>query len=127
MENSEFEKLVGEAVLDLPKDIREIMKNVAITTDETPMQEQLGKTGVRQGDFLLGLYEGVPQTSWGKGFGNNLPDKITIFKNSIMQFAQTPEEIKKLVKNVVWHEIAHHFGIGEKEVRKLEQKWNSKL
>ena len=123
MEQEEFEKLVNEAVAGLPEDIRTMMKNVAITIDEIPNQEQLRKTGVRRGDFLLGLYEGVPQTSWGKGFGNHLPDKITIFEKSIEQFAQTPEEIKKLVKNVVWHEIAHHFGIDEKAVRKLEQKW----
>ena len=123
MEQEEFEKLVEEAVLGLPEDIRKMMKNVAITVEWMPSAEQLGKTGVRQGDFLLGLYEGVPQTSWGKGFGNYLPDKITIFEESIMRFAGQPDEIKKLVKSVVWHEIAHHFGIDEKEVRKLEQKW----
>ncbi len=110
----------------MPEEIRQKMKNVAITIDQTPTREQLEKVGTRQGDFLLGLYEGTPETTWGKGFGGNLPDKITIFWDSISRFASTPEAIKKMVKSVVWHEIAHHFGIGEKEVRKLENKWNQK-
>ena len=126
MQQGEFEKLVEEAVADLPEEIRQKMKNVAITVDQNPTREQLGKIGVRQGDFLLGFYEGTPETAWGKGFGGNLPDKITIFQESIDRFAKTPEDIKKMVKNVVWHEIAHHFGFKEKEVRKLEKRWNSK-
>jgi predicted Zn-dependent protease with MMP-like domain len=123
MEHEEFEKLVVEAVGDLPKEIRQKMENVAITVNETPSQEQLRKTGVRRGEFLLGLYEGIPQSAWGKGFGGNLPDKITIFQKSILNFAATAIEIKNMVKEVVWHEIAHHFGFNEKEVRKLEDKW----
>ena len=123
MNESDFEKLVDEAIQELPEDIRQKMKNVAILVENTPSTGQLRKVGVRYGDFLLGLYEGVPETAWGKGFGNHLPDKITIFQDSIERFAKTSEDIKKLVKNVVWHEIAHHFGIDDKEVRKLDQKW----
>jgi predicted Zn-dependent protease with MMP-like domain len=124
MEQNEFEKLVEEASADLPEEIRKKMNNVAITVEENPTKEQLGKVGIRQGNFLLGLYEGTPENVWGKGFGGNLPDKITIFQESIEKFARTSEDIKKMVKSVVWHEIAHHFGINEKEVRKLENKWN---
>jgi predicted Zn-dependent protease with MMP-like domain len=121
-----FEQLVGEAIEELPENIRKMIKNVAILTETLPSEEQLEKVGVRQGIFLLGLYEGVPETAWGKGFGSHLPDKITIFKESIENFAKTQEEIKSMIKSVVWHEIAHHFGIDEKEVRKLESKWNAK-
>lgn len=126
MNQEEFENLVKKAVEDLPKEIRQKLDNVAIVIEERPNEYQLKKVGVRYGGTLLGLYEGVPETAWGKGFGGHLPDKITIFQESIERFAQTPEAIKELVKNVVWHEIAHHFGIGEKRVRKLEQKWGDK-
>jgi predicted Zn-dependent protease with MMP-like domain len=125
MDITEFENLVNQAVSDLPPEISKKMENVAIIVDHIPTQDQLKKIGTRQGDFLLGLYEGVPQNTWGKGFGGHLPDKITIFQQSIERFTKTQEEIKKMVKTVVWHEIAHHFGFSEKEVRKLEKKWNS--
>ena len=126
MEHSNFEKLVRESVLELPEKIRKAMENVAIVIEDRPSQENLRKVGIRYGNILLGLYEGVPQTKWGKGFGMMLPDKITIFQESIEKFSSTPEEIKELIKDTVWHEIAHHFGFSERGVRKLEPKWRKK-
>lgn len=126
MTQGEFEKLVREAVETLPEKIRKAMQNIVLTIETKPTEEQLRKVGTKQGKFLLGLYEGIPQTIWGKGFGGNLPDKITIFKESIEYFASNFREAKELVKYVVWHEIAHHFGFSEKGVRKLEEKWRKK-
>ena len=126
MKKVEFEKLVKEAISELPEKIRQKMDNLALCVEKRPTAEQLRKTGIRYGGFLLGLYEGVPQTKWGRGFGMMLPDKITIFQDSIEKFARTPEKIKKLVRNTVWHEIAHHFGFNEKQVRELERKRRKK-
>lgn len=126
MTPEEFEKLVDEAVLELPEDIRKKMDNVEIVVEMFPSEEQLRKTGIRQGNFLLGLYEGVPKTQWGRGFGMTLPDKISIFQNSIEGLCRDALEIKEMVKNVVWHEIAHHFGFDEKGVRDLEKKRKNK-
>jgi len=126
MKKVEFEKFVKESILELPEKIRQKMDNLALCVEKRPTAEQLRKTGIRYGGFLLGLYEGVPQTKWGRGFGMMLPDKITIFQDSIEKFARTPEKIKKLVRNTVWHEIAHHFGFNEKQVRELERKRRKK-
>ena len=121
------------------------MENIAICVEKRPSAEQLRKTGLRHGGLLLGLYEGVPQTVWGRGFGGNLPDKITIFQESIERYASSETElrsnresvvdelrssprfatarvIKELIKNVVWHEVAHHFGFSERGIKLLEQK-----
>ena len=126
MKKVEFEKLVKESISELPEKIRQKMDNLALCVEKRPTAEQLRKTGIRYAGFLLGLYEGVPQTKWGRGFGMILPDKITIFQDSIEKFARTPEKIKKLVKTTVWHEIAHHFGFNEKQVRELERKRRKK-
>jgi len=117
-----FEKLVKESILELPEKIRQKMDNVAICIEKRPTKEQLKKAGIRYSGFLLGLYEGIPRTEWGKGLAMVLPDKITIFQESIEKFALTPKEIKKLVRRVVRHEIAHHFGFDEKSIRQLEKK-----
>jgi len=122
MLKKDFEELVKKSLMALPENIQKAMDNVAIVIEEKPSPDDLRKTGIRRGGILLGLYQGIPKTAWGRGFGGNLPDKITIFQESIENFARTPEEIKELVKNTVWHEIAHHFGFSEKEVRKLEGK-----
>jgi len=70
------------------------------------------------------LYEGIPKTKrW--NYADVLPDKITIFKNQIEKAAQSEEEIRRIVKETVWHEIAHHFGMDEKEVREAETRRKS--
>jgi predicted Zn-dependent protease with MMP-like domain len=122
MSRQEFEHLVSNAVASLPENIRNRMNNVALCVDYEPTEEQLKKTGVRRGDWLLGLYEGIPTTTYGRDLSVHLPDKITIFQKSIGQFAQTEEEIENLVQQVVRHEIAHHFGFDEKDARRIEKR-----
>jgi len=111
MDLEEFEKLVANAVEELPENIKNAMKNIAIVVEP------------RENRQLLGLYEGIPEDVWGKNEAIHLPDKITIFKGSIEREARTPAQIKELVKLVVWHEIAHHFGFDEKETRALDRRW----
>lgn len=115
----EFEKLVHDAIQELPEEIRQKMDNVAVVIEDDPTPEQLKKNGIRHGDLLLGLYEGVPRSRRGPGYTLVLPDKISIFKNQIEQVAHTPEQIKQQVRQTVWHEIAHHFGFDEGAVQKL--------
>ncbi len=122
MKTLDFERLVKKALIALPKGIRKKMDNIALVIEKRPSSEEKQKIGIRAGGILLGLYEGVPKTTWGRNFGQTLPDKITIFQESIESFARTDEEITELVKNTVWHEIAHHFGFSEKEIRSLEKK-----
>jgi len=129
MERKEFEKLVEKALIDLPEKIREKIENIAICVEDSPSSSHLKKVGTRIKNSLLGLYQGVPRTVWGReSFPVRLPDKITIFQKPIEKLARSNEErIAKLVKIVVWHEIAHHFGFDEKEVRNLEKKWKRSL
>ncbi|MCK9446028.1 metallopeptidase family protein [bacterium] len=121
MDIERFEKLVEEGIKDIPQKFLDKLDNVGIVVEENPTPEQLKKLKIRKNYFLFGLYEGIPKTKrW--GYSDVLPDKITIFKNHIEQSAQSEEEIKKLVKETVWHEIAHHFGMNEKEVREAESR-----
>lgn len=126
MGRADFEKLVKKAILDLPEHIRQKMDNVDIVIEEKASIEQLDGVGLKSADSLLGLYHGVPQTAWGRGFGNILPDKISIFQQPIEKLAKSDKEIVDLVKHTVWHEIAHHFGFSEKGVRSLEAKRKKK-
>jgi len=120
----DFEKLVQEATLTLPNEIQKKMENVAICVAQNPSQFELRKAGTRINSTLLGLYQGFPKTVWGRNnISGRLPDKITIFQESIMRLSKTEQDIKELVRIVVWHEIAHHFGFNEKQVRALESKW----
>ena len=125
--NRKFEQLVNTAMAELPRTVLEKMENVAIVIEKKPASERLGKGGIRSGSFLLGLYQGVPKNVWGRGFGNILPDKITIFQEPIEQLARHNEgKVLEILRNTVLHEILHHFGFDEKEVRVLERKRKQK-
>lgn len=127
MERKEFEKLVKKAFLSLPENIRKALDNVEICIEKEPPFNLSKERGIKFGGVLLGLYQGVPKTKWGRGFGQILPDKITLFQESIEKIASSKKEIEGLVKITLWHEIAHHFGFDEKRVKKLEEKWRKKL
>ncbi|MBU4369438.1 metallopeptidase family protein [Patescibacteria group bacterium] len=126
MLEKDFEKLVKKAIMTLPGHIRKKMDNVAIVIEKRPSQYELKKVGIRQRTSLLGLYQGVPKTTWGRSFMTILPDKITIFQESIENLANSKKEIMEIIKNTVWHEIAHHFGFSEKGIRALEVKQKKK-
>ena len=121
MTRKEFEKLVSEALDELPKIFQEKLENVAMTVDDWPTAEQLSSLGIRPPGTLFGLYHGVPKNKRGSYY-SSLPDKITIFAGPILSSSTTPESIKERVKQVVRHEIAHHFGFSEEMIRRTENK-----
>lgn len=116
----EFEKIVGEGVKAIPERFLQKLSNVAIVIEAEPTPAQRKKLNIHPGFTLLGLYEGVPQARRGSNYSAVLPDKITIFQNPIEATARDETDIKEIVKNTVWHEIAHHFGMDEAEVRQAE-------
>ena len=116
----DFKKNVKEGISAIPEKFLKMLSNVEIVIEKNPNPEQLKKLRIGQGYQLLGLYEGIPKTErW--SYGQVLPDKITIFQEPIERVSSSQEEIKEIVKNVVWHEIAHHFGMDEKKVRTIEK------
>ena len=119
MKQELFEQLVKEGINTIDEKFLSALKNVEIVIEDNPTPDQIEKLKLH-GALLFGLYEGIPLTKRAQ-YGQVLPDKITIFKNQIELLYQNPEDIKKAVANTVWHEIAHHFGMDETQVRKAEQ------
>lgn len=117
MEDSEFERLVGEALDSLPAEFAEKLNNVAVTIEDRPSSELLAEMRLPPWALLFGLYRGVPQTKRGIYYSSP-PDKITIFKKSILKVSRTAEEVRAQVRSTVIHEIGHHFGLSDAELRK---------
>ena len=122
MNDEDFDRLVTRAMDELPEEYIRNLDNVAITYADEPTPQQLQKQGVRHGHALLGLYEGIPQTKRGAGYMMVLPDKITLFKNTILHVAGSDEErVFQQVKRTLWHEIAHHYGLEHSNIDELER------
>ena len=108
----EFEELVDEAVAALPDDLRGFMSNVAVLVEDEPPA----------GLPLLGLYQGVPLTRRTSGYAGVPPDKITIYRGPLERLTGgDPEQLRKQIRRVVLHEIAHHFGISDERLRELDR------
>jgi predicted Zn-dependent protease with MMP-like domain len=120
MEREKFEALVARAIDNLPPEFQRKLENVDIVVEEWPTLGQLGRAKHIHPTQLLGLYQGVPQTKRGRGYGLVLPDKISIFQKPIEAQCRFDDEIEAKVGEVVRHEIAHHFGLDERTLRKIE-------
>lgn len=108
----EFEKLVAEALANVPEKFASKLKNVAILIEDTS-----------KGGNLLGLYHGVPMTARGDlyGVGATLPDTITLYRLPILaEAADAGVPVAEIVRETVWHEIAHYFGFDEHAVNERE-------
>jgi predicted Zn-dependent protease with MMP-like domain len=121
MDRESFERLVAQAVDDLPEEFLERLENVDVIVEDQPTPGQIRHLGLERGETLLGLYEGVPQTERGSHYGLVPPDKITIFQRSIEAKCRYGGNISAEVQRVVKHEIAHHFGISDARLHQLEK------
>ena len=113
----QFEQLVGEALDSLPDEIQGWLDNVAVVVGRRPTRSQLARTGLGPGELLFGLYVGVPKTRRGFTYGEIVPDKIIIYQEPIERVCRSPAGIRDCVRKTVLHEIGHHFGLDEDELR----------
>jgi predicted Zn-dependent protease with MMP-like domain len=118
MDRDAFETLVDEALASLPEEVQGWLDNVAIVVADWPTPEHMVRArAVGHNVLLLGLYLGVPKTHRGVTYGETVPDKILIFQGPIERVARTPEQIRRQVRKTVLHEIGHHLGMNEAELR----------
>ena len=109
---ADFDQLVSDALDELPDDIRGLMTNVAVTIEDEPPP----------GQPLLGLYEGIPWGKRGPYYAGVLPDKITIYRLPLERIAGGDRErLRAEVRRVVFHEIAHHFGISDARLVEIDR------
>jgi predicted Zn-dependent protease with MMP-like domain len=105
-----FERLVAEALDDLPAWVHERLENVEVLIEDAPPRDRPG---------LLGLYEGIPLTNRGRGYFGVLPDRITLFRRTIQAVARDDHDMRGVIRDTVVHEIAHFFGISDERLQEL--------
>jgi predicted Zn-dependent protease with MMP-like domain len=107
-----FEQAVETAVESLPDDLHRAMSNLAIVVEDEPPA----------GQPLLGLYEGIPLTARTSWYAGAAPDKISIYRGPLERlYGHDPELLERMIRRVVLHEIAHHFGISDERLVELDR------
>jgi predicted Zn-dependent protease with MMP-like domain len=120
MTQKDFDEMVEQAYAKVPRRFRSRMRNVAVVVESEPSRRQLSRLG--GGGTLLGLYEGRPLTVRSVSDSFTLPDRITIFQGPHERLARSPEHLRQMVEDTVWHEVAHYFGMDERQVRAAESR-----
>ena len=120
--DEQFDALITLAMDELPQEYIKGLKNVAILMADEPTPEQKVKMHIDNQHLLLGLYEGIPLTQRGNGWSGMLPDRITLFKYSILRVAQSEADFFEQTKRTLWHEIAHYYGLSHERMKELQYK-----
>lgn len=115
----DFERIVTEALDDLPSTFLERLDNVEIVIEPYADSETLRLAGIQNPMELLGFYHGIPLTGRTSGYTLVLPDKISIYQQPIEYICRTPEAIRRQVGKTVMHELAHHFGLSDDRLREI--------
>jgi predicted Zn-dependent protease with MMP-like domain len=124
MTREEFRALVEEAIDTIPRRFAREVRNLAIVIEDEPSDDLLDQMDMGPDDVLLGLYQGTPMNERGWGYGNQLPDRITLYQHSIEEDCDDDEdEIVVAIGETLIHELGHYFGMSEEEIMEIEERY----
>ena len=109
LDREPFEALVERALDEIPDEIAALVNNVVVLVEDEPPADD---------PDLLGVYDGVSLTERGADH-TGLPDRITIFRNPLLDLCSDEDDLVSEVRITVVHEIAHHFGIDDARLHQL--------
>jgi acetylglutamate kinase len=114
-------EMAEHAFAAIPEALRKMVRGTAIVVEETPDDEILEEMGIENPWELTGLYRGTPLTQKSVLDVPQEPDTILLFREPILlEWIETGEELFSLVRNVLIHEIGHHFGLSDADIDRLE-------
>ncbi len=121
-DSAEIIALADRALAALPAALRQHISDVAILVEELAEDEILDEMGIESPYDLQGLYHGTPLGARSVGDVARMPDRIYLYRQAILlEWVELGEDLYRLVRNVLWHEIAHHFGFSDAEIEALER------
>lgn len=114
-------EMAEQAFAAIPATLRDMVRGTAIVVEETADDEVLEEMGIENPWELTGLYRGTPLTQKSVLDVPQEPDTILLFREPILlEWVETGEELFRLVRNVLIHEIGHHFGLSDADIDRLE-------
>jgi predicted Zn-dependent protease with MMP-like domain len=124
MTREQFRELVEEAIDTIPARFAREVKNLAIVIEDEPSDDLLEELDMDpEEDTLLGLYQGTPLPERFQ-YGNTLPDRITLFQQSIEDDCDGNEdEIVIAIGETLIHELGHYFGMSEEQIMDIEERY----
>ncbi len=127
MSEEEFTAIAEEEWTKVPERFRAAIKNVALLVEDEPSDDVRQEEGLEEGETLLGIYHGIPNTERGSeyGVGATLPDTITLYRLPLIEEAENMDRefrqaMRIAIRETIWHELAHYFGFPEEPINERE-------
>jgi predicted Zn-dependent protease with MMP-like domain len=138
MKDVEFRALALSEWEAMPEKFKSRVKNVALIVEDEPSETIREEEGLEEGETLLGLYHGIPNTERGSHYGDGptLPDTITLYRLPILHAAeeltdtntnQLKDAVRQVVRETIWHEVGHYFGFDDPHIEEREAKGTNKF
>ncbi len=124
-ERDHFDRLVEQVLDELPDDLRRRFEEVPLVVEDFPSDEVMDAMDIEHIDMLCGLHSGIPLTERSVEHSGTLPDQIEIYREGILTatadgdgYVSEPELLHQ-IRVTVLHELGHHFGLDEDDLRTL--------
>jgi predicted Zn-dependent protease with MMP-like domain len=134
MSEEEFSALAAEEWAKVPAHFHAKIDNVALLIEDEPSADVRQEEGLEEGETLLGLYQGIPNTERGSeyGVGATLPDTITLYRLPLIEEAEHMDRefrqaMRIVIRETLWHELAHYFGYPEEPINERESEGTNRF
>ncbi len=113
----QFDRLVEEALIRLPRKYRRLFSNIRILVEDFPSEEDAGLAGVPRHQ-LLGLFSGAPYPRKGGFFEIPvpLPDSIILYQKNIEAACESEDQLMEEIRLTLIHEVGHYLGMSEEQL-----------
>jgi len=119
---ADIEAIAEAAFQSLPPVLRRFASEVVLHIEDFPDEETLDEMGCESPFDLMGLYRGV---ALGHKTGGGQPDDVDhifLYRRPLLDYwCENGEDLTRLVRHVMIHEIGHHFGFSDDDMDRIEQ------
>lgn len=116
-----FHAKVAEALEELPAVFRDKLENVEVIVEDFADPNTLEAVGVDSPWMLLGLYSGIPLPHQSFFSTVLMPHRIYLFRRPILREAGSPSAVVRVIRDVLIHEVGHHFGFDDEQLERMVQ------
>ena len=116
-------EMAEQALAAIPARLAAHVQGIGIVVEDMPDDETLEDMEIESPWDLTGLYRGRPMTQRGVGDIITEPDMIFLYREPILlEWVESGVDLTHLVRNVLVHEIAHHFGFSDEDMEEIERR-----
>ena len=119
---ADLEELALRALDTIPHRLKQHLGPVVIRVEELPDEETEEAMGLESPFDILGLYRGVALPD--KSISDPRPDLdiVFLYRRPILDYwCESGEDLMRVVRHVLIHEIGHHFGFSDEDMARIEE------